>query len=63
MTSESVSALATAIKEVLAEKETADALTKAGLNPWIKDPKELAQLMSEESARWGKLIKEKNITE
>jgi tripartite-type tricarboxylate transporter receptor subunit TctC len=50
-----------AFKEVAAEPETVQALGKVGFDPWIQDPEQLARIMREESARWGKLIRENNI--
>jgi tripartite-type tricarboxylate transporter receptor subunit TctC len=50
-----------AFKEVAAEPETIQALAKVGFDPWIQDPEQLAKIMREESARWGKLIRENNI--
>jgi len=50
-----------AFKEVAAEPETIQALAKVGFDPWIQDPEQLAKIMRDESARWGKLIRENNI--
>ena len=60
---ENVSALAGAVEAILEEEEARAALAKVGLNPWRKNSQELSQLMNEESRRWDKLIRERNITE
>ena len=50
-----------AFKEVASEPEMVQSLAKVGFDPWIQDPEQLARIMREESARWGKLIRDNNI--
>ena len=49
------------IKAVVSEEEMVRAMVKVGFAPWIQEPAELAKIMREESARWGKLIRDNNI--
>ena len=50
-----------AFKEIVSEPETVQQLAKVGFEPWIHDPVRLTEIIREESARWGKLIRDNNI--
>lgn len=56
-----VSAIFNAIRDIANEPEAVQAMEKVGFEPWIQDPAKLLSIMSEESARWGKLIRDNNI--
>ena len=58
---EMVQALSAAVAAILNEDDTKAELAKAGLNPWPKTPAELNVIMQNESARWGKLIRDNKI--
>lgn len=49
------------IKDIVSEAETTAALEKVGFSPWLHDPDQFAQIMKEESARWGKIIRDNGI--
>jgi hypothetical protein len=36
-------------------------MEKVGFDPWIQEPARLSTIMREESARWGKLVRDNNI--
>lgn len=63
MRPETVRSLAATAGEIFREEDTKAALAKVGLNVWPKSADELSRIMREESARWAKLIRDKNITE
>ena len=43
------------------EEEMVREMAKVAFAPWIQEPAELARIMREESARWGRLIRDNNI--
>ncbi len=61
MSRAAVTAVFNAIKEVTEDPETIQAIQKVGFEPWIQDPEKLSAIMRDESARWGKLIRDNNI--
>ena len=61
MPRETASNLFALIREVVSDPETTAALEKVGFSPWLQDPQELAKIMREESARWGKIIRDNGI--
>lgn len=61
MPAETVTALFNAIKEVATDPETVQGMEKVGFDPWIQEPATLSKIMREESARWGKLVRDNNI--
>lgn len=57
-----VQALSAATIAILAEDDTKAELARAGLNPWPKTRAEMTKIMTDESARWGQLIRDNKIT-
>jgi len=56
-----VNPLFNVIKAVVSEEEMVREMAKVAFAPWIQEPAELARIMREESARWGRLIRDNNI--
>jgi tripartite-type tricarboxylate transporter receptor subunit TctC len=56
-----VTALFDAIREVATDPEAVAAMQKVGFEPWVQEPAKLTTIMRDESARWGKLIRDNNI--
>ncbi len=56
-----INRLSAAISDILRQKEVAESLDKQGLTVAYLDPAGLASLMRKESARWGAVVKEKNL--
>lgn len=50
-----------AFKEVVTDEGTARDLAKVGFDPWLQNPGQIAKIMRDESALWGKLIRDNNI--
>jgi tripartite-type tricarboxylate transporter receptor subunit TctC len=61
MPAETVTALFNAIREVATDPDTVAGMEKVGFDPWIQEPARLSMIMREESARWGKLVRDNNI--
>ncbi len=59
---EIVNKISAAVGEIVNQKDVADGLNKQGLVLLYKNPQELAQLMRQESTRWGQVVKQKNLT-
>jgi tripartite-type tricarboxylate transporter receptor subunit TctC len=59
---EIVNKISAAVGEIVKQKDVADSLNKQGLVVLYKNPQELAQLMRQESTRWGQVVKQKNLT-
>ena len=56
-----VVALFNAIRDIATDPETVQAMAKVGFDPWVQEPEKLSQIMRDESARWGKLIRDNDI--
>jgi len=56
-----INRLSAAIADIVRQKEVAESLDKQGLTVAYLDPAGLASLMRKESARWGAVVKEKNL--
>lgn len=63
MPADMVTKLFNAFKEVASEPDMIRDFTKVGLNLWVQDPPTFTRIINEESARWGKLIRDNNIKE
>jgi tripartite-type tricarboxylate transporter receptor subunit TctC len=49
------------IQRALAERDVIEQLVAQGTEPWPSTPAELAQYVREDTARWAKIVKERNI--
>ena len=63
MPQETVMKLFNAFKAVAEEADTIRDFNKVGLNLWVQDPPAFMRVINEESARWGKLIRDNQIKE
>lgn len=61
MPAQTVNTVFQAIKEIATDPETVKSMEKVGFDPWIQEPATLSRIMRDESARWGKLIRDNKI--
>ncbi len=52
-----------AVRKTIAMDDVRERLISTGADPVLSTPEQLADLLNRDYAKWGKLIREKNITE
>lgn len=60
---EIVERLNDAVRKAIAMPDVRDRLLKTGADPIISTPEQLGELLKSDHAKWGKLIRDRNITE
>ena len=58
-----VERLSDAVRKAIAMPDVTERLVKTGADPVASTPEQLAELLRRDHAKWGKLIRERNITE